>query len=43
MSKEKKSIFGNLFKGSKGCGYGVEVIEVNDDNLKDSKDIKEEK
>lgn len=43
MSKEKKSILGNLFKGSKGCGCGVEVIEVNDDKKKDRKDIKEQK
>lgn len=27
MNKDKKSILGNIFKGSKKCNCGVEIIE----------------
>lgn len=35
MSKDKKSILGNLFKGSKKCNCGVEIIEVTEETKKE--------
>lgn len=41
MSKEKKSILNKLFKSSKGCSCGVEIVEEKENEKKSDENNEE--